>query len=263
MTTTTTAGVRPADITAALHRLYPSAKIRCTGQADGTAIVRMPALWARYLGACRDDTLASAWISAYAPYGVLACYYGTAGGGDVLLTVARAAGRPPHPGGSAGVPSYATPAEVTGDWPANTRVASLIKLAIEAGCRPHVAPERSPHGHRYRVGLWHVNPELLHGVIDVTETSGRFAAAWWSWGRGPEQHTADLAVIRTQLTSARDLHHGGRRLLRAGPRLCRRCGAPTPVAAPGPGPGRQGDPRRPRRRPRPRLLIAGRRRPAA
>jgi hypothetical protein len=51
-----------------------------------------------------------------------------------------------------------------------------------------------------------VNPELLHGVIDVMEDSGRVAAAWYSWGRGPERKTTEPGEIRQQLTSARDVH---------------------------------------------------------
>jgi hypothetical protein len=65
-----------------------------------------------------------------------------------------------------------------------------------------------------------VNPDLLHGVIDVLEDSGRFAAAWYSWGRGPERRTGETGETgsswpppgtctaprsRQQLASDRDL----------------------------------------------------------
>jgi hypothetical protein len=56
-----------------------------------------------------------------------------------------------------------------------------------------------------------VNPDLLHGVIDVLEESGRFAAAWYSWGRGPEQRTGEAGEIRQQLVSARNRHRAATR----------------------------------------------------
>ena len=95
-----------------------------------------------------------------------------------------------------------------GDFPANRPALALVRLAIAAGCRPHVAPNRSEHGPRYRVSLWHADGSLLHGVFDISERGGRFAEAWLQWGAGPERRTRDLAEVRRQLTSCRDLHHG-------------------------------------------------------
>jgi hypothetical protein len=202
--------IRARDITAALRILYPAANLRCQANPDGTADVHIPALCARYLGVGRDNHQVAAWISAQAPYGVRVTGYDwtTRGGRPVAaVTLARVEySKPADPRTSAGVPSYATAGQVTGEWPANRQVTGLITLAIEAGCRPHVGPQRSPHGRRYRLTLWHVNPDLLHGVIDVMEHSGRFAAAWYSWGRGPERKTGDPEEIRQQLASARDLH---------------------------------------------------------
>jgi len=202
--------VRARDITAALRALYPAATLRCRANPDGTAEVRIPALCARYLGVGRDGHHAAAWISVHAPYGVRITGYDwvTVGGRPfAMVTLARLEyPKPADPRTSAGVPAYATAGQVTGGWPANRPVTGLITLAIGAGCRPHVAPQRSPHGRRYRVCLWHVDPELLHGVIDVMEASGRFAGAWYSWGRGPERRTGDLGEIRRQLISARGLH---------------------------------------------------------
>jgi hypothetical protein len=212
--------VRARDITAALRTLYPAANLRCRANPDGTAAVRIPALCARYLGVGRDNHQVAAWISVYAPYGVRVASHewGTASGGAfAVVTLARTEySRPADPRTSAGIPTYQTAEQVTGEWPANRKVTGLITLAIAAGCRPHVAPQRSPHGRRYRVGLWHVNPELLHGVIDVLEESGRFAGAWYSWGRGPERQTSDPREIRQQLASARDLHRAEGRTPRSG-----------------------------------------------
>jgi hypothetical protein len=222
----TGSAVRARDITAALRTLYPAANLRCRANPDGTADVRIPASCARYLGVGRDNHQVAAWISVYAPYGVRVTGYewGTAAGGPfAVVTLARTEySRPADPRTSAGIPTYRTAEQVTGEWPANRQVTGLITLAIEAGCRPHVAPQRSPHGRRYRIGLWHVNPELLHGVIDVLEDSGRFAAAWYSWGRGPERQTSDSREIRQQLASSRDLHRSGRGPTRAS-------GEPGPV----------------------------------
>ena len=198
-------GVAARDITAALRTLYPDAKITCRANPDGTATVRLPALCARYLGAGRDYQQVAAWISVYAPYGVQVI---SASPDDCAVTLARQGAKPADPRTSAGVPAYATTEQVTGEWPANRQVTGLITLAIDAGCRPHIDPQRSPHGRRYRVGLWHVDPELLHGVVDVMEESGRFAGAWYSWGRGPERRAGDPGEIRQQLASARDLHRG-------------------------------------------------------
>ena len=204
-------GIRARDITAALRHLYARAPIRTWADPDGTATVRLTPAVARYLGVGRDNHQAAAWISVYAPYGVRVTGYDWTSQA-VMVTLARTEhSRLADPRRSAGVPSYQTLDQVTGDFPANRTVTGLIRLAIEAGCRPHIGPQRSPHGHRYRVCLWHVNPDLLHGVIDVLEDSGRFAAAWYSWGRGDERPTSDPGEIRRQLTSARDLHRAARR----------------------------------------------------
>jgi hypothetical protein len=200
------AEITARDITAALRRLYPGAPIRTWAHDDGTATVRMPPPVARYLGVGRDAHAVAAWISCYAPYGVRVT------GHDwtpqaVMVTLARTEhGKPADPRGSTGVPSYRSVDQVAGTFPVSRMVQNLIKLAIDAGCRPHLAPERSPHGRRYRVQLWHVNRELLHGCIDVFEESGKFAEAWLQWGRGHERKTADPAEVRAAITSARDLH---------------------------------------------------------
>ncbi len=200
------AGIAARDITAALRRLYPHAPIRAWAHDDGTATVRMPPGVARYLGVGRDAHAVAAWISCYAPYGVRVT------GHDwtpqaVMVTLTRTEfSRPADPRGSTGVPSYRSVDQVVGTFPVSRTVQNLIKLAIDADCRPHLAPERSPHGRRYRIQLWHVNGELLHGCIDVFEESGKFAEAWLQWGRGPERKTADPAEVRAAITSARDLH---------------------------------------------------------
>jgi hypothetical protein len=199
--------VRARDITAALRHLSEHAPVRTTASPDGTATVRLTPAVARYLGIGRDNDQAAAWISAYAPYGVRITGYDWTSQAVMVTLASTGHPRPADPRTSAGVPSYRAPEQVTGGFPANRVVTGLIRLAIAAGCRPHVAPQRSPHGRRYRVGLWHVNPQLLHGVIDVTEGSGRFAGAWYSWGRGDETRTSDPGEIRRQLTSARDLYH--------------------------------------------------------
>ena len=128
---------------------------------------------------------------------------------------------PVHPGGSLAVPAYTTVEQVIGNtaapgrglvgFPANRITAGLIKLAITAGCRPDPDASPSRHGRQYRVALWHTDAQLLHGCIDVQETSGRFAAAWLQWGAGDERKTTDPGQVRTQLTSCRDLHRGRRR----------------------------------------------------
>jgi hypothetical protein len=112
------------------------------------------------------------------------------------------------PGSSLAVPAYDTPAQVLGgQFPANRMMAGLIRLALEAGCRPHLNPWRSGHGRRYRVSLWHTNPDLLHGCIDAGEDTGRFAAAYLMWGRGPdERRLTDPKEVRQNLASCRDLH---------------------------------------------------------
>jgi hypothetical protein len=172
--------------------------------------VKIPALCARYLGVANDPPVAAAWISRYLPRPVVITRIVWAGHDDpepALITVER---RPPgewwpDPSTGAGCPSYSSAAQVLGGWPANRQITGLVNLALAAGCRPHVMPHRSPHGRRYRVSLWNVNAELLHGVFDVGETNGRWAGAWYSWGRGDERYTAEPGELRAQLTSARDI----------------------------------------------------------
>ena len=246
-------GVRERDITAALGTLYPAASLRCRANPDGTADVRIPALYARYLGVGRDSHQVAAWISAYAPYGVTVTRYDWATGTGTgrrfaVVTLARLEySKPADPRTSAGVPAYATAGQVTGQWPANRQVTGLITLAVEAGCRPHVGPNRSPHGRRYRVGLWHVDPELLHGVIDVMEDSGRFAGAWYSWGRGDERKTGDPTELRQQLASARDLHRARIAAGKDAPRLAR-TGFPASAPPRSATQARRGEPETSRRR---------------
>ena len=91
--------------------------------------------------------------------------------------------------------------------PPTGTAAGLVKLALAAGCRPHLDASRSPHGRAYRVMLWHSDPQLLHGAIDVSEVTGRFAAAWLQWGDGDERRTTDPGEVRAALTSCRDLHN--------------------------------------------------------
>ena len=142
-------GIRARDITAALRHLYAHAPIRTWAGPDGTATVRLTPAVARYLGVGRDNHQAAAWISVYAPYGVRVTGYDWTSQA-VMVTLARTEhSRPADPRRSAGVPSYQTLDQVTGDFPANRMVTGLIRLAIEAGCRPHIGPQRSPHGRRY------------------------------------------------------------------------------------------------------------------
>jgi hypothetical protein len=205
------AGITARDITAALRLLYPRIPLSASAQEDGTFVVRMPDATARYWGVERDPQRAAAWLRKLPrPVEIRGVRIDKQAGGNSALVTLAVSGRPwpADPGSSRGIPAYATVGEVIGDFPANRQVTGLIRLAIDAGCRPHLYHAPSPHGHRYRVDLWHVNPELLHGVIDVMEVSGRFAEAWYSWGRGDERRTSVLSEIRQQLTSARDLHRG-------------------------------------------------------
>lgn len=220
----TPAEVRPRDITAALRQLYPHISLSATAQAGGTFLVRMPEATARYWGIERDPRHAAAWLTRNLPRpveirGVRIDKRAT---GNIALVTVAVSGqpRPADPGSSLGVPGYATVGEVIGDFPATRPVRALIQAALDGGLRPHLDPCRSPHGPRYRVLLWGTGETPLTGVLDISETTGRFAGAWLAWGRGPEtRYGQDQAgPVRAAITSARDLH-------RAGP------------AAPGPGPG--------------------------
>lgn len=230
-----TAAARPdrtlaRGVRAALRRTYPRGLIKTETTPGGVVFVTLELATARYLGVGRDDALVANRIGFYLrrPVKVTSSARWTAADADLAsrevvsgLFAAPGPNRctfaveadpggpwPVDPGGSQAVPTYHTPAEVLGDFPANRPALALVKLAIAAGCRPHVAPNRSEHGPRYRVALWHTDARLLHGVFDVTETGGRFAEAWLSWGTGPERRTRELSEVRAQLTSARDLHHG-------------------------------------------------------
>jgi hypothetical protein len=203
----------PRDVTAALRRHYPAAAITTRGTAEGLTVT-VPAAVARYWGARRDPARAAA-LLAYdlrTPLAITgADDYRRRPGSPVLTGVHLApcdGPLPPDPGAGSGIPAYTTVAQVIGDFPASRQVTSLIRLAIDADCRPHLDWTRSRHGRRYRVGLWHVDRQLLHGCIDVYEESGKFAEAWLQWGRGDERRTGDAAEVRIQLSSARDLHRG-------------------------------------------------------
>jgi hypothetical protein len=223
----TTTGLRPRDVTAAIRQGTTCTSLKTRANDDGSATVTIDNRAARYLGVARDPAVAAnrlgyclgrpvviTWQSwDTIPWTVL--FTLAPAGPDALLPV--------DPGGSHGVPSYTTVADVLGwtpapgggltGFPANRAMASLVKLAIDAGCRPHLYPAPSPRGRQYRVMLWHSDPALLFGCIDAQESSGRFAAAWLQWGHGDERKITDPKEVRAQLTSARDLHLGrtGRR----------------------------------------------------
>jgi hypothetical protein len=204
--------LNPPEVRAALRRYYPaSVPVRSDPCADGQVFVAMGALGARYLGIGRDHAVAAnllGWHLAR-PVTITSCDY-PAGTDTCVFTVAADPGRPwpVDPGSSVAVPAYETPAQVLGDqFPAGRVMAGLIKLALEAGCRPHLYPWRSGHGRQYRVGLWHTDEDLLHGCLDAGEDNGRFAAAYLMWGRGPdERRLTDPAEVRQTLTSCRALH---------------------------------------------------------
>ena len=208
----TAAGVEARDITAALRLLYPHISLSTSAQEDGTFLVRMPEATARYWGIERDARHAAAWLSRNLPRAVEirgVRFDKRVTGNRALVTVAVSGQpRPADPGSSRGIPVYATVGEVIGDFPATRPVRALIQAALDGGLRPHLDPSRSPHGPRYRVLLWGVGATPLTGVLDISETTGRFAEAWLSWGRGPEtRYRQDqVGVVRAAITSARDLH---------------------------------------------------------
>ncbi len=206
------APLKPREVKAALRRYYPaSVPVRTDASPDGPVFVQMGALGARYLGIGRDHAVASNILGWHLdrPVTIASCDY-PAGTDLCVFTVAAdpARPRPVHPGSSLAVPAYETPAQVLGgQFPANRLMAGLIRLALEAGCRPHLSPWRSGHGRQYRVSLWHTDPDLLHGCIDASEVTGRFAAAYLTWGRGPdERRLTDRNEVRQNLTSCGNLH---------------------------------------------------------
>jgi hypothetical protein len=167
-------------ITAAMRHLYPP-PVRISTQADGDGryTLRLPAASAHYWGVARDPARAAQWINRDLPVQVAitasevvardtthTCYVHLAETG---------APRMPDPGTLDGLPAYETVAEVLGDLPATAGVKALVKVALRAALRPHIDPCRSPHGPRYRIGLW---GDGLWGVIDVHDGSGTFAEAW-------------------------------------------------------------------------------------
>lgn len=196
-------------VAAALRALYPDADITSRTQTDGTIRVTMPARPARYLGVTRDPAYAAAWIGRDLPAQVRIAavdFRDRARTAVLTLEPAEDAARPPRPGGGDAIPLYPTIGQVLGDFPATRPVANLIAAAITARLRPHLDPSPSPHGRRYRVLLWDVDPDGLHGVIDVFEDSGRYADAWLSWGRGNETRygagQAAMAKVRAQIKNA-------------------------------------------------------------
>jgi hypothetical protein len=206
------APLKPREVTAALRRYYPaSVPARSDASPDGPVFVRMGALGARYLGIGRDHAVAANLLGWHLGRPVTIASYDYPAGTDVcVFTVTADPGgpRPVHPGSSLAVPAYDTPAQVLGgQFPANRLMAGLIRLALEAGCRPHLSPWRSGHGRQYRVSLWHTDPDLLYGCIDASEVTGRFAAAYLTWGRGPdERRLTDRKEVRQNLASCRNLH---------------------------------------------------------
>jgi hypothetical protein len=218
---TTSAG-RPAaiaarDITAALRMLYPRIPMSASRQEDGTYLLRVPESTARYWGAGRDPQRAAAWLSRNLPQPVEirgVRLDRRAAGTRALVTVALSGRpRPADPGSSRGIPVYATVGEVIGDFPATRPVRALIQAALDSGLRPHLDPCRSPHGPRYRVLLWGMTGDPLTGVLDISETTGRFAEAWLASGTGPEtryrQH--QVGLVRAAITSAGHLDAGAAR----------------------------------------------------
>lgn len=200
---------RPRRVAAALRRYYPAAAITARVTADSLTVT-VPAAVARYWGVRRDPPRAAALLSHDLRIPLVitgARDLCVRPGSTVLTEVQLTSGDeplPPDPSSGPGMPVYATVAQVIGDFPANRQVMALIKSAIDAGCRPHLDWDRSPRGRRYRVGLWHVDDQLLHGCLDVYEESGRFAEAWLQWGRGDERRVTAAAQVRAQLIVARD-----------------------------------------------------------
>jgi hypothetical protein len=217
---------RPRGVTAALRALYPSADI-LTRTSPAGLVVSLPARCARYLGIGHDNARAAAWLSWHMKTPVTVAPAAPSAGiaAWVEFTVVPDPGGPlpPDPGGSQGVPVYATVDGVLGPFPATRPVRQLIKTALDAGLRPHLDLAPSTHGPRYRVQLWGTDPTTLAGCIDVSEETGRFAEAWLMWrqegaspgryGWADEKHyaKAQAAEVRRQLENARDLHRVTRR----------------------------------------------------
>ncbi len=187
-----TAGLAARDITTALRGLYPRDPITTTA-AGGAFIVKMPVAVARYW--VRDPAYGGAWLSCRLRFAVEITAVGLARAGTsgplvAAVTVQPVPGGllPPDPGSTRGIPLYTAVREVVGDFPATRTVRAMVQVALDAGLRPHTDVAPSPHGRRYRVMLWGTGPRPLCGCIDVYEESGRYAAAWLTWGTGPEAH---------------------------------------------------------------------------
>jgi hypothetical protein len=209
--TTPPAGITAQDIARALRKLYPRIPLTYSQQEDGTCLVGMAERIARYWGVERDPQRAAAWIGRDLPRPVEIrdVFYEGATGRTAFVTLAVSdQPRPADPGSSRGIPLYATVDEVIGDFPATRPVRALIQSALDGGLRPHLDPCPSPHGPRYRACLWGVGENPLTGVLDISETTGRFAEAWLAWGRSPEtRYRHDQAsVVRAAITTARDQH---------------------------------------------------------
>jgi hypothetical protein len=201
--------VTARDITSAIRGLYPRIRLlRADRLEDGTFTVRMPARPARYWGIGRDHAYAAAWLSRRLGWHATitgADFTPSADGEQALVRIAVDDGPlPPDPGSSRGIPVYTTVDQVVAGFPANRIVRGLIQAAIDAGLRPHLAPEPSRHGRRYRVGLWGTaQPDPLVGVFDVSEARGRFVRAWLAWGRGDEDIYDTPAEVRALIGQER------------------------------------------------------------
>jgi hypothetical protein len=205
--------LEPRDVTAALRRVYPrSVSIRSDASPDGPVLVSLGHPAGRYLGIGRDHAVAANLIGWHLgrPVTITSHDYPADCGYCVFVLAPADGPRPVHPGGWDAVPTYDSADQVLGgQFPANRLMKGLISLALDAGCRPHLAPWRSGHGRQYRVGLWHTDPQLLHGCIDVSEVTGRFAAAYLQWGRGDERRLTDRREVRQNLASCRDRDRAG------------------------------------------------------
>ncbi len=217
-----TAGLAARDITTALRSLYPRDPITTT-TTGGAFTVTMPASVARYW--VRDPAYGAAWLSRRLRSAVEITAVGpvraaTSGPLAAAVTVQPVPGGllPPDPGSTLGIPLYAAVREVLGDFPATRTVRAMVQVALGAGLRSHTDLAPSPHGRRYRVMLWGTGPRPLCGCIDVYEQSGRYAAAWLTWGTGPEAHydQGQLAAVRAQLATAKAQRKRAATMLRAG-----------------------------------------------
>jgi hypothetical protein len=205
--------LKPREVTAALRCLYPrSVPVRSGAGPDGSVLVSLGHPASRYLGIGRDSKVAANLLGWYLgrPVTIGGHEYADAARTCVFTVIPDPGGqRPVDPGCSLAVPAYTGTGQVLGGFPANRIVTGLIRLALDAGCRPHLSPWRSGHGRQYRVSLWHTDPRLLFGCIDVGEDNGRFAAAYLQWGQGPETRHADPRAARQNLISCRDQHRAG------------------------------------------------------